>query len=255
MPSQPVVDLQSLRRSCADCSLRMLCLPAGIAHEEFPQLEAVVRKPAPLKRGETLFRADEEFEHIYVVRSGSLKTVQSADVGDTQVMGFHLPGELLGLDAVSSDRHRCHAIALERTSVCAIPFERLEQVAGHLPSLQRQLHRIISREIGHDQAHLSALGRQTARERLALFLYDLGRRLQNAGYSPNDFRLSMSREEIGNYLGLALETVSRLFKKLVEEGYVEMDRRQIRIVYPEALAELAGRQAPGHYDRSGSGRS
>ncbi len=235
-----VLDLQSLRRSCADCSLRLLCLPAGIGYGEFPQLEAVVRKPAPLKRGDPLFHANDPFEHIYVVRSGSVKTVAPTYDGDTQIMGFHIPGEIVGLDAISNDRHQCDALALERTSVCAIPFAQLEQVSARLPSLQRQLHRIISREIVHDHGHLAALGRQTARERLALFLFNLAHRLENAGYSPTEFRLSMSREDIGNYLGLALATVSRLFSQLAEDGVVEIDRRQLRIVQPDALAQLAG---------------
>lgn len=235
-----VLDLQSLRRSCADCSLRLLCLPAGIGYGEFPQLEAVVRKPAPMKRGDPLFRVNDPFEHIYVVRSGSVKTVSPTYDGDTQIMGFHIPGEIVGLDAISNDRHQCDALALERTSVCAIPFSQLEQVCARLPSLQRQLHRIISREIVHDHGHLAALGRQTARARLALFLYNLAHRLENAGYSPTEFRLSMSREDIGNYLGLALATVSRLFSQLSEDGVVEIDRRQLRIVQPQALAQLAG---------------
>lgn len=245
-----VLDLQSLRRSCADCSLRLLCLPAGIAHGEFPQLEAVVRKPPPLKRGDPLFRVNDTFEHLYVVRSGSVKTVSPTYDGDTQIMGFHIPGEIVGLDAISSDRHQCDALALERTSVCAIPFTQLEQVSAQLPSLQRQLHRIISREIGHDHGHLAALGRQTARERLALFLFNLAHRLQNAGYSPTEFRLSMSREDIGNYLGLALATVSRLFSQLAEDGVVEIDRRQLRILQPQKLAQLAGQDHSDSGERS-----
>lgn len=247
-----VLDLQSLRRSCADCSLRLLCLPAGINYGEFPQLEAVVRKPAPLKRGDSLFRMNDPFEHLYVVRSGSVKTVSPTYDGDTQIMGFHIPGEIVGLDAISNDRHQCDALALERTSVCAIPFTQLEQVSAHLPSLQRQLHRIISREIVHDHEHLAALGRQTARERLALFLVNLAHRLENAGYSPTEFRLSMSREDIGSYLGLALATVSRLFSQLAEDGVVEIDRRQLRIAQPEALAQLAGQHdARAHESKRG----
>lgn len=219
----------------------MLCLPAGIGRSQVGRLEALVRKPSPLKRGQTLFRAGEAFQHIYVVRSGSLKTVQADDEGESQIMGFHVPGELLGLDAISRDQHRCDAIALERTSLCAIPLSRLEDVAGQVPQLQRQLHRIISREMVHDQEHLAALGRHTARERLAVFLCSLGERLGEAGYS--DFRLPMTREEIGNYLGLALETVSRLFHKLADEGLVAIEGRRLCVLRPAALAQVAGRES------------
>jgi CRP/FNR family transcriptional regulator len=218
----------------------MLCLPAGIERTDLTQLEALVRKPAPLKRGHTLFRFGEEFEYIYVVRSGSLKTVQPCNQGESQIMGFHIPGELLGLDAISDEYHHCDAVALERTSVCAIPLPRLEDIASRIPSLQRQLHRIISREMVHDQEHLAALGRHTARERLAVFLCNLADRLEEAGYSATDLHLTMTRQEIGNYLGVALETVSRLFRKLGNEGLVEISGRQLRIKDPDALARVAG---------------
>lgn len=250
MTDSSFTESRSLRRSSSDCSLRMLCLPAGIERAELAQLEAVVRKPAPLKRGQTLFRCGERFQCIYVVRSGSLKTVQPAEEGDGQIMGFHIPGELLGFDAISEDHHRCDAVALERTSVCAISLPRLEEVSARFPSLQRQLHRIISREMGHDQDHLAALGRHTARERLALFLCDLAERLEGAGYSATEFRLTMTRQEIGNYLGLALETVSRLFRKLANEGLVDIEGRQLRIKRPEALARIAGRDRRGSDCRS-----
>lgn len=235
-----LVNLHALRRSCADCSLRALCLPAGIELEELDRVDAVVQKPAPLARGERLFAAGEPFKFIHIVRSGSLKTVQTGEDGEVQVMGFHLPGELLGLDAISDDQHHCEAIALERTSVCALPFSRLEKVAADLPSLQRQLHRIISREIVHDQQHLAALGRRTARERVALFLHSLSQRLEKAGYSATDMRLSMSRDDMSNYLGLALETVSRLLKRLSDDGIIEVERRKVRVLDPAALSRLAG---------------
>lgn len=238
--SDSVVSLQALRRTCGDCSLRALCLPAGIEARDLERLDAFVRKPAPLTRGDKLFHAGQAFEFLYIVRSGSLKTVQPAEDGEFQVMGFHVPGELLGLDAISDERHQCEAIALERTSVCAVPFDRLEHMASDFPSLQHQLHRVISREIIHDQEHLAALGRRTARERVALFLCSLSRRMTAAGHSGNDLNLSMSREDMANYLGLALETVSRLLKKLCDDGVLAVDRRRVRIVDADALSEIAG---------------
>ncbi len=238
-----VIDLDALRRSCADCSLRTLCLPAGVDLSELDRLDEVVQRPSPLARNQHLFHTGEPFRSIFVIRSGSLKTAQYSGDADVQIMGFHLPGEVVGLDAIASGQHCCEAIALERTSVCALPMRAIERTAAQLPSLQRQLHRIMSREMGHDRVHVAALGRRAARDRLALFLYDLSQRLVQSGHSGTAFRLPMLREDIANYLGLALETVSRLLNQLAEEGLVSIDRRQIRIEHPDGLASLAG-QAP-----------
>jgi CRP/FNR family transcriptional regulator len=232
----------------------MLCLPAGVNRGDIAQLDAVVHKPPPFGRRETVFRTGDAFKYLFIVRSGSLKTVQTSQEGERQVMGFHLPGELVGLDAINENQHRCSAVALERTSLCAIPFERLESVAAELPSLQHQLLRIISREITQDHQHLATLGRRTARARLAVFVYDLSRRLEHAGYSAADFPVAMSRGDIANYLGLAQETVSRLCKTLSEEGLVQINRRQFRVLNPETLATLAGREAMSQSPRTANRR-
>lgn len=239
-PGDRIVDLGRLRRSCAECSLRTLCLPAGVGRKDIERLDSVVRSRLPLDRGEALFRSGEPFESLYVIRSGSVRTAQPGGDGDEQVIGFHIAGEIVGLDAISDDVHHCDAVALERTSVCAVPFGHLERVAAEIPTLQRQIHRIISREMVQDHHHLVALGRRTARERLALFLHSLSARLRGAGYSGTDFRLTMSRDDIANYLGLALETVSRLLTRLTEEGVIEVDRRRVIIHDPAALAQIAG---------------
>jgi len=235
-----VVDLNALRRSCQDCSLRTLCLPAGVDIGELDQLDQLVQRPAPLARNQSLFHTGDPFRSIFVVRSGSLKTVQYAHDADAQIMGFHLPGEVLGLDAIATNSHHCDAIALERTSVCAVPMNDIERTASRVPSLQRQLHRIMSREMAHDRAHMAALGRRAARDRLALFLYDLSYRLVQSGHSGTAFQLPMLRDDIANYLGLALETVSRLLNQLADDGLVTIDRRHIRIEHPEKLAQMAG---------------
>ena len=239
-PREGVVDFRS-RRSCADCSLRSLCLPAGLTQAELQRLDQVVQARVPLDRGEAIFRAGNPFEHLYVVRTGSVRTIHPGSEGDDQVIGFHLPAELVGLDAISEGVHQCDAVALERTSVCALPFARLERIAAEIPALQRQLHRMISRQMNQDHLHLVAVGRRTARERLALFLHSLSERLASGGYSATDFRLSMSREDIANYLGLALETVSRLLTKLAEDGVIRVERRRVLVVDPEKLARIAGR--------------
>lgn len=241
---EPIVDIGRLRRSCADCSLRTLCLPAQIGRDDVERLDAVVRARMPMDRGDALFRVGDSLDSLFVIRSGSVRTVQPGSEGEDQVIGFHMPGELVGLDAVSDDRHHCTAIALERTSVCAIPFDRLQEVAGRIPGLQRQFLRIISREMIRDHEHLLALGRRTARERLALFLHALSMRLSKSGHDGLDFHLSMSRDDMANYLGLALETVSRLLSKFDEDGVLHVDRRRVRILQPNRLAEIAGEPKP-----------
>ncbi len=241
--AEGVVDLGRMRRSCAACSLRSLCLPAGISGEDLHRLDAVVRARLPLTSGEGLFRAGDDFSNLFVVRAGCIRTTHPASDGDEQVIGFHLPGELLGLDAISDGYHQCDAVALERTSVCAVPFAQLEEVATHVPGLQHQVLRIISRELVQDQQHLAALGRRTARERLALFLHSLSQRLHAAGYSGEDFRLPMSRDDIASYLGLALETVSRLLGRLSHEGVIAVERRRVRVLDTAALALIGGDRA------------
>ncbi len=249
-----VVDLGRLRRSCAGCSLRSLCLPAGVLGDDLARLDALVRSRLPLETGDGLFRSGDTLENLFVVRAGCVRTTQPATDGEEQVIGFHLPGELLGLDAISDGHHHCDAIALERTNVCAVPFDQLEDVACHVPGLQHQLLRIISRELVQDHQHLVALGRRTARARLALFLHSLSQRLYAAGYSGEDFRLPMSRDDIAGYLGLALETVSRLLGRLSEEGVIAVERRWVRVLDAASLASIAGEPVTGQRAPDGVGR-
>lgn len=241
--SEPVVDIGRLRRSCAHCSLRTLCLPHGLPAADVERLDALVQQRLPIDHGHALFHSGEDFRNLYVVRSGSVRTTQVGAPGEEQVIGFHLPGELLGLDAISTGTHQCTAVALDRTSVCAVPFARLEQVAERVPSLQQQLLRIVSREMVEEHNHLAALGRRSARERLALFLYSLSVRLERSGQAGDRFSLTMSRGDIASYLGLALETVSRLMTRLAEEGVIAIDRRHLRILDRSALAAAAGNPA------------
>jgi CRP/FNR family transcriptional regulator len=174
------------------------------------------------------------------VRTGSFKTYTLDGEGDTQELGFHLPGEIMGLDAIAGGRHACSAEALEKSSACEVPFEHLEKVAREVPGLQQQLLRVISREVQQDHRHLVMIGRKVALERLAIFLHSLSQRLQRVRRDPHLFVLSMSRRDLANYLGLVIETVSRLFSRLAELGVIEVDRKTIRILDPVKLRELAG---------------
>ncbi len=237
--SNNCVNLDQIRVACKDCNLFQLCLPVGIDEDELEELDNIIKRRRPLKRGEHLFQVGSPFQAIYAVRSGSIKTYNPTEDGHEQVTGFHLPGELLGLDAINLEHHPCAAKALETTSLCEIPFNRLEELSTHLPSLQHQLLKIMSKEILHDQSLLMLLGKKSAEERLAALLLSLSTRYQKRGFSPTDFYLSMSRNDIGNYLGLAVETVSRLFSRFQEEEILDVQRKHVCIIDLVQLRNIA----------------
>lgn len=224
-----IANLDQIKVACKDCNLFQLCLPVGIDERELEELDSIIKRRRPLKRGEHLFQVGSPFQAIYAVRSGSIKTYSPTEDGHEQVTGFHLPGELLGLDAINLEHHPCAAKALETTSLCEIPFNRLEELSAHLPGLQHQLLKIMSKEILHDHSLLMLLGKKSAEERLAALLLSLSTRYQKRGFSPTDFYLSMSRNDIGNYLGLAVETVSRLFSRFQEEEILDVQRKHVCI--------------------------
>jgi CRP/FNR family transcriptional regulator, anaerobic regulatory protein len=239
MSEANLIELAKLRRSCAQCSLQQLCLPAGISAGELEQLDRIVKRRRPLQRGERLFRTGDCQQSLYVARDGAFKTVSSSEDGEEQVVGFHLPGELIGLDALGSGVHRCDAVALTTANVCEVPFDQLIDVASQLPSLQQQLLRVIGQGVGLDQDHKGMLVRRQANERIALFLHGLGERFRQIGQSGADFRLPMSREEIAGYLGLAFETVSRGFTRLQDDGVIAVHGRRVEIVDQPELTRLA----------------
>ncbi|KRW59976.1 fumarate/nitrate reduction transcriptional regulator Fnr [Pseudomonas sp. TTU2014-080ASC] len=225
---------------CKDCSLATLCLPLSLNLEDMDALDEIVKRGRPLKKGEFLFRQGDAFNSVFAVRAGALKTFSLSDAGDEQITGFHLPSELVGLSAMDSEIYPVSAVALETTSVCEIPFERLDELALQLPMLRRQLMRIMSREIRDDQQMMLLLSKKTADERIATFLVNLSARFRARGFSANQFRLSMSRNEIGNYLGLAVETVSRVFTRFQQNKLLEAEGKEVRILDPIELCSLAG---------------
>jgi CRP/FNR family transcriptional regulator len=235
-----VIDLARLRRTCSACGLHQLCLPAAIGADDLHRLDEILQARRPLERGQPIFHADHAFTSLYVVRSGSFKTYTTNEHGDSQVLGFHLPGEILGFDAVSTDRHQCTAEALERSTVCEVPYMKLAQVAAQVPGLQRQLMRVISREVQRDHEHLIMMGRRHAQERLAIFLKSLSDRYRRLQRDPAVLTLAMSRYEMANYLGLVVETVSRLFTRLQSLGVLEVHRKTVRILDFEKLDALTG---------------
>lgn len=248
--SNVLLDLARLRLGCAQCSLQQLCLPAGINAAELPQLDEIVRRKRPVERGERLFRFGDTLTSVYVARHGAFKTITLSESGEEQVVGFHLAGELVGLDALGTGKHRCEAIALTTAHVCEVPFQDLANVAAKLPSLQQQLLRVIGQSADRDQDHMEMLVRRQANERIALFLHGLSERLRHLGESGTLFKLPMSREDIARFLGLALETVSRGFSRLQDDGVISVLGRRLEILNHHELDRFAhGGGGDGHEPR------
>jgi CRP/FNR family transcriptional regulator len=242
-PALPALRIEPFKVACASCNLRELCLPVGMSAEQLDRLDAIVANRRSVARGQALFRAGEVFQALFAVRTGFFKTSISSEDGRDQVTGFQMAGELLGLDGIGTDQHTCDAIALEDSQVCTIPYHQLEDLSRELSDLQRQFHRIMSREIVRDHGVMLLLGSMRAEERLAAFLLNLTQRLRTRGFSASSLVLRMTREEIGSFLGLKLETVSRAFSKFQDDGILDVKQRQIRVLDPDALQALVNGSA------------
>jgi CRP/FNR family transcriptional regulator len=234
-----VVPIESIKVACKNCSLGAICLPGGLTQGDVEKLEKIIKRNRPLHRNDHLFRESDPFHSLYVVKTGSIKTYLPNEDGGEQVLGFHLPGELIGLDAIQDEQHVCSAKVLETSAVCELPFVQLEELAQTIPSLQHQLFRLLSKEISEETKMLTLLGKKNAEERLASFLKGLSCRFKRRGFSATDFYLSMSRNEIGNFLGLAVETVSRLFTRFQDDGILRVDRKHIELLDLDKLDAIA----------------
>ncbi len=234
---------QSIKVACSNCNLRELCMPVGLNSEEFDRLDDLVTARRKIKRGTTLFRNGEKFTSLYAIRTGFFKTCVASEDGRDQVTGFQMAGEVVGLDGIVNDLHTCDAVALEDSEVCIMPFDRIEEFSREVTALQRHIHKIMSREIVREHGVMLLLGSMRAEERLATFLLNLVQRLHARGFSPSELVLRMTREEIGSFLGLKLETVSRTFSRFVDDGVVEVKQRHVRILNTEALREIVNPKA------------
>jgi len=228
----------AIKVACSSCNLRELCMPLGLSHDELSRIDDLVANRRKVKRGAPLFRNGDRFTSLYAIRTGFFKTCIASEDGRDQVTGFQMAGEIVGLDGIVNDIHTCDAIALEDAEVCVMPFDRIEDLSNQIHALQRHVHKIMSREIVREHGVMLLLGSMRAEERLAAFLLNLVQRLHARGFSQSELVLRMTREEIGSYLGLKLETVSRTFSKFVEEGIVEVKQRHVRILATEALKEI-----------------
>jgi CRP/FNR family transcriptional regulator len=228
--------------ACSTCNLRELCVPCcGLTRSEKDVAGRLGFNRSRVRRGASLYRSGDRFTYLYGVRSGFFKTLALLEDGRDQVTRFSMAGELLGMEAIGPERHTCNAIALEDSEVCAIPFAGLQALAQAIPSLQRHVRRTMSREIVREHGVMLQLGSMNAEERLAMLLLDLSQRFAAHGYSRSDFNLRMTREEMGSYLGLKLETVSRIFSKFQEEGVIAVRQKFVRILDSARLQQVMGR--------------
>lgn len=213
-------------------------MPVGFNQDDLHRLDQLVAVRRKIKQGTALFKAGEPFTSLFAIRTGFFKTCVSSEDGREQVTGFQMAGEIIGLDGIVTDHHSCDAIALEDAEVCVMPFAHVEDLSREFPVLQRHVHKIMSREIVRENGVMMLLGNMRAEERLAAFLLNLVQRLHARGFSQSEFILRMTREEIGSYLGLKLETVSRTFSKFSEDGVIEVKQRYVRILDPDALKKI-----------------
>ena len=239
---QARVALRSARAaiSCSSCCLQGVCLPSGVAASDLGELDDLTSAKRRVERGGALYRARDSFSALYAVRSGTFKSVGISRHGEEKVTGFHLPGEVMGMEAINSELHSYDAIALEDSEVCVIPYQRLTQLARTIPKLQSGLFRMLSSDISRDHGLMLLLGSMTAEQRLCAFLLSLSRRYERLGYASHCFNLRMTREDIGSYLGLTLETVSRLLSRLQREGVITVHQREIEIKSLTAMREMGG---------------
>lgn len=231
--------LTDINVSCQSCSLSELCLPRGLNSREMEELDSVIDHKHTCEQHAYLYSNGEPLRAIYAVHSGSFKATVTTPEGAEQILGFYLPGELLGLDAFAGQQHSCNAIALEQSTVCELPFPDFDTLCGELQGLRRQLMCLVGREITNSNHMLLALGQMTAEERLATFLLSLSRRFAVRGFSATSFNLTMSRQDLANYLGIAIETVSRLFTRMQEKHLLVVDRRSIHLKNLPRLQALA----------------
>ena len=232
---QTIHSLRAPQTACSSCNLRENCLPVCIPAGEIPQLDELTTSRRTFRRGDYLFRSGTPLKSLYAIRTGFFKTQVLHENGHEQVTGFQMAGEIIGMDAISGDAHTCNAVALEDSEVCELPFGKLEELGRKLPGLQRHLHRIMSREIVRDHGIILLLGSMRAEGKLAAFLLNLSQRFAARGYSPSAFQLRMTRQEIGNYLGMKLETVSRTLSQFQEAGLISVRNKAVEILDAQNL--------------------
>lgn len=235
----PIPSVNELRTRCSACSMHQLCLPMGLDDTDMQRLDQIISRRRRILRDTTLYRMGDPFASLYAIRLGHFKTFQVNVGGGQQITGFQMAGELLGMDAISTDRHHCDAVALEDSEVCEIPFSQLGGLFSQIPALLHHFHRMMSQEITREQGVMLLLGNMRAEQRFAAFLVNLSSRYAARGYSATSFQLRMTREEIGNYLGLTIESISRLLSRFKKQDLLIVNNRELVLLDPAALKALA----------------
>jgi CRP/FNR family transcriptional regulator len=246
MASSPIVVDKTLHAcahnfqiSCGNCRLNSICLPLALDSEDVSQLDEIIQRSSPLQKGEHLYRQDQPFESVFAVRSGTVKAYRTTDDGKEQITGFYFPGEVLGMDGISNDLHASSAKALETAAVCEIPFSSLEKLGREMPQLQRHFVQLMSREITEDQVLITLLSKNSAYERVAALLLSISSRNARRKLSATQFRLPMSRADIGNYLGITVETVSRVLTRMQKTNILRVNNKEIEIITIDGVREMA----------------
>ena len=237
---QRSLSLRTVKAHCHTCSLRELCLPVGVDQNALQQIDALVTERIHVRKGAALYRAGDPFSALHAIRVGSCKTTVLGEQGHEQVAGYHMIGDIVGMDGIASDRYAGQAVALEDSEVCVLPYDRLEELARHLAPLHRNLDKVLATEIVRGHNLMLLLGSFRAEERLAVFLLDLSQRYRERGYSATEFMLRLTREDIGSYLGLQLETVSRLLSRFQAGGLLQVQGRLVKLLDLPALKQMAG---------------
>lgn len=242
VPAASSVKAGNPNRTCRSCRLKELCLPGSLAPDALEKFDGIVANRT-LQRNDVLYRAGDPLKSVYMARSGSLKMHICDASGVEQVVGFYLPAELVGLDALHSGRHKTTSVALEVTNVCRIPYYRLEDLCSAIPRLNHQLAHLMGREVSSEHRLLLSLGRRDLEQRLAIFLLDLARRWKNLGFSAVRFRLTMRRDHIASYLGSTSESISRTFTRLRDLGVLTLRAKEVHLVDIPRLIEISGAPA------------
>ncbi|MBL4908631.1 MAG: fumarate/nitrate reduction transcriptional regulator Fnr [Alteromonadaceae bacterium] len=224
---------------CQNCSLSELCIPYSLNHQELDSLDSIINRKRPIHKGDKVFNDGEKLHSLFAIRSGTFKTFTIDENGEEQITGFHLPGDLLGFDAIFELEHPSFAQAMETSMVCEIPFDNLDQLTNTMPKLRKQILRMMSGEIRNDQQMLMLLNHKNAEQRLASFILSLSERFSNRGLSATEFRLTMTRSEIGNYIGLTVETISRLLNRFQKSDLISVSGKLITIHNLDKLAAVA----------------
>ena len=238
MTFDTVINLKQLKVACENCRLSDICLPKGLKQAEMEKLDNIVGRGRPLSRGEVLYHQGDKLHSLFAIHSGSLRSYTVTQDGTEQTLGFYLPGELVGLDGLENSSFNCTTVALETTSICELPFNRLQDLCAGLPSLQYQMLRLLGKELSGDHDILMLLGTRSAEERLAAFLLSLSKRFSERGFSAIEFNLSMSRHDISNFLGVAVETISRQFSNFDKAGILQIRHRNVKILDMKKLEQI-----------------